>query len=766
MATESLPNQGIISFKNQLIGDNSVIDSETSQSIPYYKSSNLLTAQRSERWRSSDVNVEQTLDFTLNESIVPKLLAFIDSNLPNGTTYAVNDPLAASGDLLRYLPEDIIAQETIGDGGRYHGRWSPTDDTASTRAFGYEGKLRAQEDYIIEYESDGTTVRDGIYNSGDVCTSGEACDQWQRDSASASNQDNFDQTSGSKQPTATSGAISANNNFALHFDGGDVMGRKGGVASSINDSVLEFYAAIRFDNTTGTHGIMGSSQGTTVIYNGTNVSLTDDSGSHTWNLAWSANANQWYVFTLLRVQGEAALYIDGSQEGTTVDLTAATSATTSIEFIGGDDATPSNGLTGYIGAFGFDDSVNSVDDESAIQGIIRQESYLAGYIDSTTWQHAPILNTSGVNGEATIEFDGTNSYQMLVAESRILQQANFCLTAVVKFDTLVGNNFIFSGITNCLRATSTAWEAIINNETVSVSDTVSTGTWYVVTLKRDGRTVEIWVNGEYIGGGEIQSTAYSDLVGYLTHRQAGNMHFDGEIADIIVHNRALPLAEVVDMHSALGTRYDITMPDRQMKLQRLDSASGSVLQTWTFDFKDEAESGILKYYLGNDDSGSAGTAGQYWRVVLPASAVRQNTTTLKSDAFHQIGVIWLGECRETDISHNLKQRIIDKSAVSISMNGASCVDQNETYTDLRIDLPYNTITDWQAIKEELEVLGVDGLAIVDIFAARGADTDNLDKSGILYGRLMSLGEKPKGGTLGHPGQTWGKIRLTFTEAAR
>jgi hypothetical protein len=120
------------------------------------------------------------------------------------------------------------------------------------------------------------------------------------------------------------------------------------------------------------------------------------------------------------------------------------------------------------------------------------------------------------------------------------------------------------GTTNQVNAFRLSATGLVNSwqgNDLSVTTSLSTGTWYNAVATFNGITREIWVNGVLVGSDTPTShnvTTTSNLTIGVTNNTE---YFDGLIGEVQIFNRALSPSEISQNYNALLPRYNNTYTD-------------------------------------------------------------------------------------------------------------------------------------------------------------------------------------------------------------
>lgn len=187
----------------------------------------------------------------------------------------------------------------------------------------------------------------------------------------------------------------------------------------------------------------------------------------------------------------------------------------------------------------------------------------------------PIYNNS--NG-GNISFDGTDDYVNL-PNSTSLKPANPTLSMWIKPGITNKNQFIFDGgyynsVNGYLLYASSAnqfqfWIRNSSNNTQGVgvrtvtSTTVfDTSNWYNVTGIFDGSNVYIYVNGILENSAVMTNpinyaSSTNFWIGNYASVPGAGVNFQGDVSNMLLYNRALSAAEVLQNYNAIKSRFGL-----------------------------------------------------------------------------------------------------------------------------------------------------------------------------------------------------------------
>jgi hypothetical protein len=190
-------------------------------------------------------------------------------------------------------------------------------------------------------------------------------------------------------------------------------------------------------------------------------------------------------------------------------------------------------------------------------------SYVSGNTQwndlSKTQDNCSLVNGptySSLNGGAIV-FDGTNDYGILSSTLDIgtVGSWSLWLNAVAFGGVIIGSN-----IANYYMIYYVGGVFYINYGSAlgSISGTtLSVGTWYNITITRNGNTHEIFVNGLSIGTVSIATANTSKFSILADERSTSPYPFRGKFASFSVYNRVLTTTEVLNNFNTTKTRFGL-----------------------------------------------------------------------------------------------------------------------------------------------------------------------------------------------------------------
>lgn len=202
----------------------------------------------------------------------------------------------------------------------------------------------------------------------------------------------------------------------------------------------------------------------------------------------------------------------------------------------------------------------------------------------------------------------------------------------------------------------------------------------------------------------------------------------------------------------------------QVALQGSDSSSFSTVQQFTYEFyQPDSLNGVIRFYIGNDDSGVAAAAYRYWRVIFPDIS----NGGISVARYFELGEIWLGPLDEIRIEHkSVSVKQLDPSPRAVAYSGAVYFDKLKAVREIGVKLSHvsdteveGTYTSALVLQDKLSDIGYTDPVLLDISAynsetSAGANKKKLD---VYYCRIGSANLKTSM-------QRRRSIDLKFTEA--
>jgi len=167
--------------------------------------------------------------------------------------------------------------------------------------------------------------------------------------------------------------------------------------------------------------------------------------------------------------------------------------------------------------------------------------------------------------KGSLEFNGSDQYVSVSGSTNIpVGNSNYTIGVWFNADTL-GNKGLVGwgnyGTTNEVNAFRLSSNGLTNywfGNDLSVTTTISAGTWTYAVATFDGTTRSIYVNGSLIGSDTPTGhnvTTSSNLTIGLTNTTE---YFDGYIGDVQIFSRAITPSEVSKNYDSFVTRYNGT----------------------------------------------------------------------------------------------------------------------------------------------------------------------------------------------------------------
>ncbi|MFO7922972.1 MAG: hypothetical protein R6U58_04700, partial [Bacteroidales bacterium] len=297
---------------------------------------------------------------------------------------------------------------------------------------------------------------------------------------------------------------------------------------------------------------------TSVIFNGTGSEIWENGESKTTG---DVGSHSLTGVTVGVRQGNSDFFLDGDiAEIIIYDRALNFSEQADVEYylsgkygISMSDAPVTDGLVLHLdaGALEFDnnDPVDRWDDLSGFNN----------YASQATGVNQPTFNTGILNGNPAVSFDGTNDYLETDAFSSALSQPN---TVFVVWKTnSTGTQVVVDGIDNNHRhgiyqgTQGGDNVAFFAGSVQSYSRTTPIDP-IITSAIFNGTGSEIWENGESKATGDIGEHS---LTGVTVGVRQGNSNYflDGDVAEILVYDRALTENERVQVELYLDGKYQL-----------------------------------------------------------------------------------------------------------------------------------------------------------------------------------------------------------------
>jgi hypothetical protein len=314
--------------------------------------------------------------------------------------------------------------------------------------------------------------------------------------------------------------------------------------------------------------------------------LLNNSGTYRWESSLMTGSNQyvarytpsittgvWYHIALIKSGSTLTFYQDGtSYAGSTI---AGSMTSTSTLFVSGTNIlgayTSANySLNGWLDEIRVSNSVRYTTtftpsttpftndantlllvhaDGTDASTVFRDDNGIIGSTPKaiTAVGNAQISTAQSKFGGSSALFDGTGDYLSIADTADFGFTADFTIefwvrgTTLNEYNVLYSNfNFAFSGLYFAYWHNATKFSIFINgSERVSASTTLSTNTWYHISLVRSGSTVTVYRDGTSIGTGTYSGTVATPVITAIGINTDGFQHgWTGYIDEIRVSNIA------------------------------------------------------------------------------------------------------------------------------------------------------------------------------------------------------------------------------------
>ena len=182
----------------------------------------------------------------------------------------------------------------------------------------------------------------------------------------------------------------------------------------------------------------------------------------------------------------------------------------------------------------------------------------------TTWID---LSRSGNNGTLTngptfnsgnggsIVFDGTNDY---INMNNINFGKTYTISLWVKLDDLSSRVWVGGINTTEYHMNFQSGNMVnrVNNNLVTFSTNVTTNIWYNISLVRSNTTLTCYKNGDLVSS-TTAAGATTDFVLYRIGSSPSGFYGNGDISNILFHNRVLTASEISQNFNATRSRFGI-----------------------------------------------------------------------------------------------------------------------------------------------------------------------------------------------------------------
>lgn len=164
-----------------------------------------------------------------------------------------------------------------------------------------------------------------------------------------------------------------------------------------------------------------------------------------------------------------------------------------------------------------------------------------------------------------------------------------------------------------------------------------------------------------------------------------------------------------------------TVETNEVVLQGSSTSSFSSVQQFTYGFyQPDPLNGVIRFYVGNDDSGNPAGAYRYWRVIFPD----KSNGGVAVSRYFEVGEIWLGPLDEIRIEHDsISISQSDLSPYSTSYSGALYFDKLKVIRSIGVSLAHvldtsseGVYTSSLSLQEKLSEVGFVNSVLLDIGA--------------------------------------------------
>ena len=252
-----------------------------------------------------------------------------------------------------------------------------------------------------------------------------------------------------------------------------------------------------------------------------------------------------------------------------------------------------------------------------------------------TSANRPVLVTGEVNGKPVVRFDGSND-EMAVPRHTSLEPNNVTVVVVGRHtgggNGTIANVMMKGAAYGFLRMSGTSLRTWVSDYTTKyAAATWSSNTWNVMMQTYNGSLLGLYQNGTLTGSFNTSgSITYGDLAPLYLGGRDGYYHLQGDLAEIMVFDRALTEAERKDVEAYAYLRYGVgTQPTLSLTNGALSVAPGFYWQSKSLSVT--VPDGATVYYTTD---GSEPTEGTGTSILYTGSSISVgSTTTLKFKAF-------------------------------------------------------------------------------------------------------------------------------------
>ena len=181
--------------------------------------------------------------------------------------------------------------------------------------------------------------------------------------------------------------------------------------------------------------------------------------------------------------------------------------------------------------------------------------------------YQPVYTSSGINFNPAFNFDGANDYMDIPHNLGINGTQAFTVLSVTKRESVGTVDLILgqqSSATNTFSyflngAGKTAVGPVNVSNITTTGSPATANTPYLSAITRSGNLFNLYSNGAADGSG-TQPYTFLNINQRIGWRGGSTVDwFDGNISEIIVYNRALNAAELLQVNSYLALKYGITL---------------------------------------------------------------------------------------------------------------------------------------------------------------------------------------------------------------
>ena len=172
------------------------------------------------------------------------------------------------------------------------------------------------------------------------------------------------------------------------------------------------------------------------------------------------------------------------------------------------------------------------------------------------------------NLRGSLNFNGTTGVVTFSSTSNIpVANSNYTISVWFNPDTLGTKGLIGWGgygtnnAVNAIRLTATGIENVWGGNDLSVTTSISTGSWHNVVATFDGTTRVLYLDGVQIGSDTPTNHNVTTSSNMTVGRTDASQYFDGKISFVQVFNSAITSQQVLQNYTNFNTRYDGTFTE-------------------------------------------------------------------------------------------------------------------------------------------------------------------------------------------------------------